>query len=460
MSESRRTTRRSFIKSAAGTGLALSALPYIALGRAQQEENAAPEKLQPQLPDIRVAFIGTGGMGEASLECVQERGGQCPCYCDVDERRIGKAKEWWPKAKFYSDYREMFDKEHKNFDAVMVATPDHHHYPATIIAMQLGKHVYTQKPLTHTVWEARELAKAAKKYKVATQMGNQGHGGEGWRTVVEWIRSGAIGPVREVHTWTDRPIWPQGMVRPDKTDEIPKELNWDAWLGPAPERPYVDRIYHPFAWRGWWDFGCGALGDMACHQMDGMFWALEPGHPTAIEPIAVTPITADAFPKASVVKWQFPAQGDRPAFDAYWYDGHLTPTTPAIMEYGRSMPSIGSMFVGDKAALIVSGAYGENARIVPEKRMREVGLPPKMLERSEGHYLEWLLAVAGEKPIDHPKSNFAYAAPMTETILLGNVALRTGRRLEWDGENMHFTNVPEADEFITKKYRDGWFYKL
>jgi len=350
----------------------------------------------------------------------------------------------------------MFDKEHKNFDAVMIGTPDHHHYPATMIAMQLGKHVYTQKPLTHTPWEARQLAAAAKKYKVATQMGNQGHAMEGWRLVYEWIHSGALGDIIETHTWTDRPVWPQGMARPEGTDPVPANLNWDAWLGPAPERPYKDKAYHPFVWRGWWDFGAGAPGDMACHTMDVIFWALVRGHPKDVAPIAVTAVNKGAFPTASMGRWEFPARGKRPPFVAHGYDGDLRPTTPTALELNRKLPDTGNLFVGTKATLLVQGDYGETPRVIPETKMREIGKPPRLLERSPGHVQEWLMAAAGEQPIDFPKSNFAYAGPMSETLLLGNIALRVGRRLEWNGEKLEFTNVPEANQYVTKEYRSGW----
>jgi predicted dehydrogenase len=368
-----------------------------------------------------------------------------------------RAFEHFPQARAYQDYREMFDKEHANFDAVMIGTPDHHHYPATMMAMKLNKHVYTQKPLAHTPWECRQLAEAAARYpKLVTQMGNQGHAGEGWRLVYEWVHGGALGDIVEVHTWTDRPIWPQGMERPEEEDVPPRTLNWDAWLGPAADRPFRRDVYHRFNWRGWWDFGCGALGDMACHTMDGMFWALDPGHATVIEPIALSPMNGETFPKVSALLWQFPAKGARKAFTAYWYDGGLRPRVPDDLELDRRMPDTGSMFVGTKAKMLISGDYGQSPRIIPESRMKDVGKPGQLLERSPGHIQEWLMAIAGQKPVSYPGSHFAYAGPMSETIVLGNIALRLGRRLDWDGANMKFTNVPEANEFVTKEYRAGW----
>lgn len=455
-----RTTRRTFLKRAAAAGATWSILPAFGCAGAGRRTAPlaarAPETIPDSFPDLRVAYIGTGGIGGHHLEETVKLGVQCPCYCDIDTRRYKKYAEQYPAARPYQDYRVMFDREHKNFDAVMVGTPDHHHYPATIIAMQLGKHVYTQKPLTHTPWEARQLTHAARHYKVATQMGNQGHADEGWRLVYEWIHSGALGDITAVHTWTDRPIWPQGVERPEKEDAVPAELDWNLWLGPAPLRPYAEGVYHPFNWRGWWDFGAGALGDMACHTMDGLFWALDPGHATAIEPVARTAVNDETFPKASIVKWEFPARGPRPAFVAYWYDGGLMPTIPRELEFGRRLPSTGNLFMGTKASLLVSGDYGNSPRVFPEKRMRDIGKPPQLLERSPGHVKEWVMAAAGVAPRDYPKSNFAYAGPFSETVLLGNIALRLGRRLEWDGPRMKFTNVPEANQYLTKEYRAGW----
>ncbi|MFQ5806362.1 MAG: Gfo/Idh/MocA family protein [Phycisphaerae bacterium] len=467
MNDSKRTTRRTFIKSAAavaGAAVVVGVPGCAAPGAARRKpRRTIPAVTPPYREKLRLAYIGTGGIGGWHLDKTRELGVVCPCYCDVDTHKMKKAAEYFPNAKPYQDYREMFDKEHKNFDAVMIGIPDHHHYAVTIIAMQLGKHVYTQKPLTHTAWEARQLTEAAFKYKVATQMGNQGHAMAGWRRVYEWIHSGAIGDVTEVHTWTDRPIWPQGMGRPQGEDPVPANLNWDVWLGPAPERPYKgpepgqkNGPYHAFNWRGWWDFGAGALGDMACHTMDCVFAALEPGPPTSVEPVAATPVTGEAFPESATIKWEFPKRRKRRAFTAYWYDGGLRPQLPAELEVGRKLPQTGNLFLGTKASLLVAGDYGEHPRIIPHSKFREIGFAPEMLERSPGHAKEWVMACKGEKPINYPKSNFAYAGPFTETILLGNIALRVGRRLEWDGENMRFTNVPEANEFVRKEYRAGW----
>ena len=469
MSDSERTNRRTFLKKGLTvTGIALAGSlagctgPGGRRGAAQME----PRNIfAPTRQKLRIAFIATGGIGNYHLETTKELGVVCPCFCDVDTNRMAQAAELYPQAARYQDYREMFDKEHKNFDAVMVGTPDHHHYPATIIAMQHGKHVYTQKPLTHTPWEARQLTEAARKYEVATQMGNQGHAMEGWRLIYEWVHSGAIGDVTETHVWTDRPVWPQGMGRPEGEDSVPANLDWDAWVGPAAMRPYkghssgaIDKPgpYHWFNWRGWWDFGAGALGDMACHTMDGIWATMAPGYPTAVEPVAFTALTDQAFPKAAAIKWEFPARNGRPGFVNYWYDGGLKPPFPVELEHDRRYASGGCLFIGTKAKIVVSGDYCNSPYIIPEARRKEIGKPPKMLERSPGHVEEWVMAAKGEKSIDFPKSNFSYAGPFTESILLGNIALRLGRRLEWDGASMTVTNVPEANQYINKQYRSGW----
>lgn len=467
MSRSHRTTRRRFLQDAVTTGTTLAAVPYFAFAQDKAKpdgDKAAAPQPAKTYPQLRVAYIATGGIGGFHLENAGRLGVTCPCFCDVDTNKFAAAFERYPKARAYQDYRAMLEKEEKNIDAVMIGTPDHHHYPATILAMQMGKHVYTQKPLTQTPWEARQLTEAAKKYKVATQMGNQGRAKEGWRLIYEWIHSGAIGTIKEVHTWTDRPIWPQGVGRPEGDgDKIPPGLNWDVWLGPAPERPYKagsapDKPgpYHWFNWRGWWDFGAGALGDMACHTMDCVFASLDPGHPTSIEPLTATPVNNETFPKASALKWEFPSKGNRPAFAAYWYDGGLLPPMPEELEAGRKVPSTGNLFIGTKASLLVAGDYADSPRIIPEKKMQEIGKPPQLLERSPGHVDEWVMACVGDKPLDFPKSNFSYAGPFSEVILLGNVALRVGRKLLWDGPNLKITNIPEANQFLTKEYRSGW----
>ncbi|MCB9892701.1 MAG: Gfo/Idh/MocA family oxidoreductase [Planctomycetes bacterium] len=436
-------TRRTFMKHAAVTGAAATfPLPSVLSNKARADA-------------LRVAFIGVGGIGNAHTGAMAKLDVVCPCFTDADTRQMGNAKKRFEGAATYRDYRQMFDREHDKFDAVMVGTPDHHHYPATAIAISLGKHVYTQKPLTQYVWEARALNELSAKKGVVTQMGNQGHAGEGWRKVVAYVKSGWLGDIREVHTWTNRPVWPQGIGRPDGEDAVPDELDWDAWIGPAPMRPYKNGTYHTFNWRGWWDFGAGALGDMACHTMDGLFWALEPGAPTRITPFATPAGNDETFPNQSVIRWDFPAKGTRPGFQAYWYDGGLFPSKPLAMEKERKLPKTGNLFVGTKATLLVSGDYGGNPRIIPESLDKELGEPPRVIERSIGHYEEWVEACKGN---GRTLSNFAYAGPMTEAILLGNVALRLGRELVWDAPNMRIAHDEEATMWLRRKPREGWAF--
>ena len=435
-------SRRSFLKTAGAASAGVAGAPYIL---------SAQNKGQK----LRIAHVGTGGRAGAHINMAAGEGCICNCYCDVDTRRWDGAKKKWPDAKPYQNYLEMLEKEKDNYDAVSIATPDHHHYPAAIMAMKLGKHVYCEKPLTHTVWEARQLGIARDKYKLATQMGNQGHSNEGNRLMVEWIQQGALGKISEVHCWTNRPVWPQPVENPKTADPVPMELDWDVYLGPAPKMNYRKAGFH-FNWRGFWHFGAGALGDMGCHTMDAFFWAMDPGSPTTVECIKKTEMIDGNFPKQSIVKMRFPAKGDRPAFDFYWYDGGLKPEPPAHLEEGRKLPNTGCIFVGDKCSIMSAGDYGDSPRLIPEKAMQEIGKPEKTLERSVGHYKEFVLAATGQKPIDYPGSNFSYAAPFSETVLIGNAALRCDGELKFDSENLRITNNDEANKFINKEYHNDW----
>lgn len=448
------TTRRSFLAQSAMAGAALAA-------------STRSVRAQTTPPPLRVAFVGTGGICSRHLNDAERLGCICPCYADVDSRHHKNAGKKWPEAKAYTDYRQMLEKEHRNIDAVMVGTPDHHHYPATMMAMQLGKHAFTQKPLTHTPWEARQLLLAQEKFKVATQMGNHGHANEGNRVIVETIRSGMLGEVKEIHAWTNRPVWPQGLNRPEGEDPIPPELAWDTWLGPAPVRPFKHTpsnkrggVYHQFNWRGWWDFGGGALADMACHTIDGVFWAMDPGPPTAVDLVTASPINQETYPNQSVVKFEFPARNGRPAFPLFWYDGGLMPPRPPELEADLNLPGTGNLVIGTKATLLVAGDYGDSPRIIPETKRREMGRPAKTIERSPGHMEEWVAACQGTKPYDYPGSNFKYAAALSGVVLLGNVALRTQKRLEWDSKNLRFTNNEDANQWVTKTYREGWKFEM
>jgi len=437
------STRRDFLKQVTYAG---AALPFIMSSRARAQGD-------DKHPDVRIAFIGTGGIGGAHLDAMKELGVSCPCYCDVDRNMWGKASEQYPDAKQYQDYRKMLDAESTNIDGVMIGVPDHQHFPATIMAMHLGVNVYTQKPLTHTVWESRQLYRAARKYrKLVTQMGNQGHASDNFRLLHEIIRAGGIGDVKEVYTWTDRPIWPQGMDRPAGEDPVPENLDWDIWIGPAKMRPFKQGAYHSFVWRGWKDFGTGALGDMGCHMMDATFWGLEPEFPTSVEATKVEGMTSEAYPNKSIIKWEYPANDWRPGFSQYWLDGKIMPDRPEGMAADQNLDSNGSIFIGTKGTLIMDGAGGR-ITTAPAKLMEEIGNPPQLQPRSIGHYKEWVLAIKGE---GRTWANFEYSSRLAEGTLLGCVALNTGHRVEWDGEKCEATNCEVANSLVTKEYREGW----
>ena len=402
---------------------------------------------------LNIAGIGIGGMGQNNVRSCVEGGENIVALCDVDRDYAGPVFKEYPKAKAYTDYRKMLDKQ-KDIDAVIIATPDHTHAVIAMAAMEAGKHVYVQKPLTHSVYETRMLTEAARKYKVATQMGNQGHSSEGVRLISEWIWDGAIGDVREVHAWTNRPIWPQGIDRPTDKHRVPRTMDWDLWLGPAPDRPYHP-AYAPFKWRGWWDFGTGALGDMACHIMDPVFWALKLHYPTSVEASA-TSVNAETAPLASIVRYEFPARGAMPPVKFNWYDGGMMPPRPDDLEDGRRMGDRdgGVIFIGDKGKLMC-GAYGKNPRLIPEPAMKAYTKPSKTIPRIEtSHEMDWVRACKGGEPAS---SNVDVSGPLTETVLMGNLAIRSlGQRLQWDGLNMLVTNFEEANQYVRREYRDGW----
>ncbi|CAN5300566.1 Gfo/Idh/MocA family oxidoreductase [soil metagenome] len=475
-------SRRNFLKSSVAAGAAATAFrgaPAILSAAAKGDK-------------LRVAFIGVGGINDRHISDTRSHGDIGAAYCDVDNKRWdnfdksikaledegkGDLAKFWKEAKGYQDYREMFDKDSDKFDAVMIGTPDHSHYPATVMALNHGKAVFTQKPLTHTVWEARQLSDAVDKYKVATQMGNHGHANDGNRLIAAYVQGGYLGDVKEIHCFTNRPVWPQGMERPTGENEIPEGLDWESWIGPAPMRPFVNGVYHDFKWRGILDFGGGALADMACHTMDSIFMSLDPGYPTHVEAINVDTLTDDAFPKGSTLKWTFGPKGDRPGFEVYWYDGTDNEDNgkrhPRLVELtnGQNFANSGNIYVGSERTLLVQGDYGDSSRIIPEDAHRELAqklkdetdspAPPAVYEKSIGHHTEWREAAIGNKPYDYPGSNFKYAGPFTETIQLGNVCLHLpGESLAWDGPNLKFSNNDKANELITKAYREGWDIKL
>lgn len=435
-------TRRDFMGAAAAVA-AFTIVPRHVLGGAGYK---------PPSETLHIGAVGAGGRGRADISGVSTE--KIVAMCDVDRERAAHMFNRYPKAKKYSDFRRMLEKE-KGIDAVTVSTPDNVHAVATMMAVKMGKHVYTQKPMAHDIYEARKLTEAAREAKVITQMGNQAHSSEDIRLVCEWIRDGAIGPVREVHVWTDRPAgyWPQGIDRPEEVEPIPTTLDWNMWLGPAPKRPY-NSAYCPRKWRGWWDFGCGALGDMGCHIIDVPFWALKLGHPTSVE-ASSTKVNSETAPLASIVHYDFPEREGMPPVRMTWYDGGLTPARPEELEPGRRMGNEdgGVLFIGDKGVLM-SGHNGESPRLIPETKMREYKRPPKTIPRVKGnHHKDWLRACKSGKPAC---SNFDYAGPLTEVVLLGNVAIRTGEKLYWDGPNMKVTNVDKANEYIRREYRQRW----
>lgn len=402
---------------------------------------------------LNVAAIGAGGKGAVDIGYC--KGENVVALCDVDQRNAAGSFKAFPEAKQFKDFRVMLDKEGRNIDAVTVSTPDHTHFHAAAMAMKLGKHVYVQKPLTHSVWEARALAKLAREKKVVTQMGNQGHSEVGTRRLVELVQAGVLGEVKEIHVWTDRPIWPQGIERPPRIP-MPYTLDWDLWLGPAPWREFHDGCV-PFKWRGFWDFGTGAIGDMGCHNMDLAYFALDLRDPLAVEATS-SGVNAETAPKWSVITWEFPKRGKLPPLKLTWYDGGKKPD--AALAKVQKFPGNGCVFVGSKDSLyvpnywgagsFVSGAKMEDFKEIPQKLPR---FPGADKDNDAAHHLEWIAACKGE---GKALSSFDYAGAMTESVLLGNVALRAGKRIEWDAKKLKVTNAPEANDFIRNVYRKGW----
>jgi predicted dehydrogenase len=471
----------------------------------------AAANLTPRSPNekLRIAGIGVGGKGRSDI--VQAgKFGEVVAICDIDESDYGTGgalkdleKNGGHKPKTYFDYRKMFDEMGKDIDAVVVSTPDHTHAVASMMAIKLGKHVYCQKPLTHFVFEARKLREAANDKKVVTQMGNQGTAENGLRRAVELVQGGVLGQVKEIHVWTNRPVWPQApeiVDRPKDTPAVPSHIHWDEFLGPSPERPYHS-AYHPFKWRGWWDYGTGALGDMACHTANMAFMACKLGYPTAISAVNA-PLNNETYPAWAAVCYEFPARGDMQPCKMYWYEGRVLtpdgrkaslvqPPTDLVNKVLRretvegtamieKLADSGSIIVGDKAILFSPNDYGAKFRLYREEtekdsrgRDRKVWKefpkeemdsllegksgPPVTLARNgggdSGMKKEWVEAIRGGA---RPFANFDYAALFTETMLLGNVAMRAGQRLEWDGPNMRVTNHTAAQQFIQPDYRKGW----
>lgn len=421
---------------------------------------------------LQVGFIAVGGRGDAHTRAAHAEGCQCIAFAEVDKTRWGGVlgKKGWEQAAGYTDWRKVFEKHGKELDVVFVATPDHTHFAPSMTAVSMGIHCYTEKPLTWSVREAQLLAAAyAKNPKVVTQMGNQGHGEDGWRRAYELVKAGAVGQIKEFHTWTNRPIWPQGGDRPTYTSPVPDTLDWDAWIGPAPMRPYAgpkegDKRgpYHPFNWRGVVDFGSGALGDMACHTTDGIYSIMNPGYAATAEPFIMTGPVKDQWPAGMIVKSTYRAKDGRPGFKTFWYEGNdgigkpLMPDTPEELEVdGRKLPRTGNLVIGTKGKMLVIGDYWNTPLLIPEAKRREFGRAPQLLKRSPGHHEEFFMACKGEKPREFSQSNFSYSGPMAANVQLGNLCARAGKKLVLN-EAGQIISDPKINDLAWREPRKGW----
>ena len=446
--EKNEINRRKFIGTTAVAAVGLTILPnymFSGLGHRVPSDK------------LNIAGIGVGGVGATNIDnCSNEN---IVALCDVDSEYAKGTFEKYPDAKKYIDYRKMFDEMGKNIDAVVIATPDHTHAIIAAEAMRRGIHVYLQKPLTHSIYESRMMTQMARQYKVATQMGNQGNSDEGIRQICEWLWDGAIGEIKEAHAWTNRPIWPQGLERPLETPDVPPTLDWDLFIGSAPLRPY-NPAYHPWNWRAWWDFGTGALGDMGCHIFDPVFKALRLGNPAFLYGSS-TQVNTESAPKASIVHYEFPERGKYKKLklvpvNVTWYDGGLMPPRPSELKDGEQMGdwSGGCLFVGSHGKLLCE-SYGRNPRLLPEELNKDYKRPEPYLRRianamDGGHELDWIRACK-ESPDSRieTSSNFDYAGPMNEVVVMGNLAVRLQdlkRKLQWDSEKMMIPNISDADE--------------
>jgi predicted dehydrogenase len=458
MSE-RAIDRRLFLGgSAASLGYFFTANPLSALRAADNPS----EK-------IRVAGIGIGGKGGSDIDGASKVM-QVVGLCDIDESTLSKKAQQFPGAKKYSDFRKLLEEMSKEIDAITVSTPDHTHAWPSVMAMRMKKHVYCQKPLTHSVFEARLMRETAKKFGVCTQMGNQGSAESGLRRAVELVQDGILGKVKEIHVWTNRPVWPQApqvMARP-KEEPIPPHINWEAFIGPAPMRPY-GKGYHPFAWRGWLDFGTGALGDMACHTANMAYRACELGSPSTIEADA-TDVNPETFPSSAKIKFTFPSRGDKPhqaALDFWWYEGKrggekvLPPKEllAKLLKDGAKLADSGSIIVGEKAILFSPNDYGAQFTIVGDVEQPKNKSKPERLpingKGDNGMKAEWAEAIRAGKP-EVAYANFDISGMLTEAILLGNVAMRVGKKLEFDPVKLECPNSKEASQYIKREYRKGW----
>jgi hypothetical protein len=440
--------RRHFVRNISFAAAGLSIAGCASTGSASRSRRiASSEKLN-------IGIIGAGGRGADNLAGVKSE--KIVAICDVDDERAAKSHAAYPQAARYKDFRKMLDRE-KNLDAVVVSTPDHMHAICAITAMRAGKHVYCEKPLAHSIWEARQMRKIATESGVITQMGQQGHAMEGSRRAVEVIRSGAIGDVKEVHVWTDRPAgwWPQGVERPTETPPVPPTLDWDLWLGTAPWRPY-NPIYVPFKWRGFWDFGTGAIGDMGVHNMDVAFWSLELGIPVAAEVRECDRKTSECPPLWSIIDIYYPSRGSRPPVKLTFYDGKKLP--PLDLFLGEKQSDNGSLIIGSKGTLFTRDWHGgtnpnDMFMLLPKRQFVGYQAPAPTLPRTQEHHIEWIEACKG---IGKAQSDFGYASMLTEGLLVGQLAIRTGQRIEWDAKSMRATNCRQAERYIKPEFRKGW----
>ena len=471
--------RRKFLQVTGTSAAAFSIVPRHVLGRGYT----------PPSDKLNIAAIGCGGKGAVNIERSYWKGADnIVALCDVDDRMAKDARKQFPKAPYYRDFRKMLDKEGNSIDAVLVSTPDHMHGVQALSAMKMGKHVYCEKPLTHDIYEARILTQAAEKYKVVTQMGNQGSSGDSTRYVEAWIQQGLIGAVTKVHVWTNRPTWPQGITRPKGDNPIPKEVDWDLWLGTAPKRPF-NPLYIPANWRGWVDFGTGSLGDMGCHFIDVPFRALKLGYPTSVYCSVAgkwngffdPDLTMDSYPTAAKIHIQFPERNGLPPVEMIWYDGGIQPERPKELLPDEVLGEWngGILFEGTQGKLM-AGLFGDNATILPTSKMKFIKKPaparPLVEHGEEGHQQQWVKACK-EGYGAYTSSSFAESGPLTETVLMGNLAVLSynhtepidtwykyaypGRKeLLWDGENMKITNFDPANQFVRREYRGNWDFTL
>ncbi|HEY7118664.1 MAG TPA: Gfo/Idh/MocA family oxidoreductase [Tepidisphaeraceae bacterium] len=454
-----RITRRSLLAASAAAAATVGALSH----RWARAAADAPRRIAAN-EKLNVAVVGAGGRGAEDLRGLDATGAcNIVALCDCDARNAAASFKKYPQAKQYQDWRKMLDAE-KGIDAVVVATPDHHHAIVSIAAMKLGKHVYSEKPLAHSIWEVRRMAEVARETGVATQMGTQGHAFEGSRRAVEMMRAGVVGEVRELHVWTDRPAnwWSAGVTRPTDTPPVPEGLDWDLWLGPVAYRPY-NPAYVPFKWRGFWDFGTGSIGDMGVHNLDTAFWGLELGLPTSVRikdasPAVTDPAARETEPKWCILELDYPARGDKPPVKMTWYSGGKLPPRELLQGETLITRDGGSLVIGSKGTLFTRTWHGgENKNnmflLLPTKQFEGFEGPPKSIPRVKSHYHEWVDACRGQ---GKTLSNYPYAAVLTEGLLVGNLALRTGQDITWDAANMQATNCPAAAPFIHPEFRKGW----